>query len=102
MRKKCLSILFVGISAALAVVASNRMSVNAIISENVEALSYQDGDIPAEGLDTVWLGDYPDEDDGLWWGPRYATDSFMRLGLPKCSGDFMLCHDKQPEVMCWY
>lgn len=98
MRKKVLTIMFVGISAVLAVVASNRMSVNAIISENVEALSWADGD--DDDYTRVQLGDYKDNN-GSWEGPLDKDDNNMRDGLPKCKGDQVLCH-QQKKVACWF
>lgn len=98
MRKKVLTIMFVGISAVLAIVASNRMSVNAIISENVEALSWADGD--DDDYTKTQLGAKPDTN-GNWHGPRDTDSSNMRDGLPKCKGEFVMCYQQKKEA-CWY
>lgn len=98
MRKKVLTIMFVGISAVLAIVASNRMSVNAIISENVEALSWMDGD-DDDDVVRVEIGEEPKEG-GAHWGPRYSNGNLRYKGMPKCNKPYEeLDHGR--KLYCW-
>ena len=103
MKRKSFIILFFSISVVLAVFASNRMSVNEIISENVEALSSGDDfanmSIPIKWPEEVHITPMSWGND--WYG--YHTNpnsSNMWNGIPQCTGDKKTCN-RPTGQWCW-
>ena len=101
MKKKSIFILCFCISAVLAVVASNRMSVDEIISENVEALSSGDNvwDIYVPWKKEEVLFTTPMNWNNNYWGHSAKNSGDMWNGLPKCAGDEHWCHHACGD--CW-
>ncbi len=103
MKKKCFIIMLFSISLVVAVFASKRMSVNEIISENVEALSSGDDFasmlIPIKWPERLYCtktnvnhSNYgfhtsPDTND-MWWD------------MPRCTGDQGTC-GRETSQSCW-
>lgn len=100
MKKKSLIVLFVSISAVLALFASNRMSVNAVISDNVEALSSGDQGLrPHESIHQIHIAPTNSIRD-KWYGYYLFSYDEMRNGLPKCAGIRQNCNIPIDRY-CW-
>ena len=102
MKKKCFIIMLFSISLVVAVFASKRMSVNEIISENVEALSFDD-------LGNGYVGiKWPEQRHitPLSWGNDWNgftktpdhNDTWNKL--PKCTGEKKTCN-RPTDEWCW-
>ena len=95
MKKKSIFILCFCISAVLAVIASNRMSVDEIISENVEALSSGDNIwdiyVPWKKEEPLFSTPSNNPRDNRYEGYSAKNSSDMWDGKPKCAGDLHWC-----------
>lgn len=99
MKKKSLIVLFVSISAVLAFFASNRMSVNEAISDNIEALTAGDFDIHnRKGIHEFHIS--PTPYGNHWFGYVMVTYDHMRDGLPECLGTQQPCQ-RPTGFYCW-
>ena len=100
MKRKSFIILFFSISVVLAVFASNRMSVNEIISENVEALSSGDDcQVPVQKLAQLHITPLSWGNDWYGYSSKIKnSDTFQ--GYNKC-GDEKKCN-RPINDYCWY
>lgn len=103
MKKKSIFILCFCISAVLAIVASNRMSVDEIISENVEALSSGDGFwdiyVPWKKEEVLYVTPVNDPYKNIYWGHSASNSGDMWNGMPKCAGEEHWCPRSSGD--CW-
>ena len=103
MKKKSFIIMFFSISLVLAVFASKQMSVNEIISENVEALS--SGEDFYNMLITV---KWPEQVHTIKTNVNHSDYGFhtspntneIWWDLPKCTGDKETC-GRETSLWCW-
>ena len=100
MRKKSLIVLFASISAVLAFFASNRMSVNEAISDNIEALTAGDHGLPPQGRGIHQIHVAPAAYGNHWYGYYIFSDYDIRNELPKCIGNRQDC-SFPIDIYCW-
>ena len=103
MKKKSFIILFFSISVVLAVFASKRMSVNEIISENVEALSFDD---LGNGLVGIKWPEYAHFKPNDWYSGQTGfcngtNSSNMWWGIPQCNGERSDNCGRESTQKCW-
>lgn len=100
MKKKSLIVLFVSISAVIAFFASNRLSVNEAISDNIEALTAGDHGLPPHGgIHQIHIAPAYSNID-RWYGYYMFTYDNMRNGLPECVGRQQNCN-RPIDRYCW-
>ena len=101
MKKRVLLLCFFSISLVLAVFASKRMSVNEIISENVEALSFDDlgnGLIGAKCPERLYntKTDWNHSNTGY----HEVTGSQIWWDIRQCGGSYETC-GRATTTYCW-
>lgn len=98
MKKKKI-ILLTCATLALVGITANRFSIDAIVSDNIEALSNDDEEEPVPTVEQ--LHNTPANYGNDWYGYHALNSGQMWEGKPKCAGEAEDC-GRPVKKSCWH